>query len=243
MKFTLLACALSLASTAVMAENTSPLSYDYVEAGYKKTEIDDIDELSLKGFGFSFSKQFAENWYVTGHYSILNDDLTSRSDFSGSGVYDSNNNYLGDTLVSYSYDYDIDMTRYEIGLGYIYSLSDRTKVDFSAKIGQLKIESDFDFKEVVSYQDQVFNSFSENHSNSETADILSANAQIRHLLTDSFEINAGVGYERLHDEESENNAVFHVGANYAFTPAWLISASYRDANDYSDLALSVRYNF
>ncbi|MCO6356548.1 outer membrane beta-barrel protein [Pseudoalteromonas shioyasakiensis] len=243
MKFTLLACALSLASTAVMAENTSPLSYDYVEAGYKKTEIDDIDELSLKGFGFSFSKQFAENWYVTGHYSILNDDLTSRSDFSGSGVYDSNNNYLGDTLVSYSYDYDIDMTRYEIGLGYIYSLSDRTKVDFSAKIGQLKIESDFDFKEVVSYQDQTFNSFSQSGSDSETADILSANAQIRHLLTDSFEINAGVGYERLHDEESENNAVFHVGANYAFTPAWLISASYRDANDYSDLALSVRYNF
>ncbi|GKW54334.1 hypothetical protein NCCP2140_33870 [Pseudoalteromonas sp. NCCP-2140] len=243
MKFTLLACTLSLASTAVMAENTSPLSYDYVEAGYKKTEIDEIDELSLKGFGFNFSKQFAENWYVSGNYSILNDDLTSRSNFSGSGVYDSNNNYLGDTLVSYSYDYDIDMTRYEIGLGYIYSLSDRTKVDFSAKIGQLKIESDFDFKEVVSYQDQVFNSFSENHSNSETADILSANAQIRHLLTDSFEINAGVGYERLHDEESENNAVFHVGANYAFTPAWLISASYRDANDYSDLALSVRYNF
>ena len=49
MKYTLLACALSLASTAVMAENTSPLSYDYVEAGYKKTEIDGFDELSLKG--------------------------------------------------------------------------------------------------------------------------------------------------------------------------------------------------
>ncbi len=243
MKYTLLACALSLASTAVMAENTSPLSYDFVEAGYKKTEIDDLDELSLKGYGFNFSKQFAENWYVTGHYSILNDDFTSRSDFSGSGVYDSNNNYLGDTLVSYSYDYDIDMTRYEIGLGYIYSLSDRTKVDFSAKIGQLKIESDFDFKEVVSYQDQTFNSFSQSGSDSETADILSANAQIRHLLTDSFEINGGVGYERLHDEESENNAVFHVGANYAFTPAWLVSASYRDANDYSDISLAVRYNF
>jgi hypothetical protein len=102
MKYTILACASSLASTAVMTENPSSLSYDYVEAGFKKTEIDDIDELSLKGFGFNFSKQFAENWYATGHYSILNDDLTSLSEFSGSGVYDSNNNYLGDTLVSYS---------------------------------------------------------------------------------------------------------------------------------------------
>ena len=243
MKYTLLACALSLSSTAVMAENTSPLSYDYVEAGYKKTEIDDLDELSLKGVGFNISKQFAENWYVTGHYSILNDDVTATNEFNGSGVYDSNDNYLGDTVIAYTFDYDVDMTRYEIGLGYIYSLSDRTKVDFSAKIGQLKIETDLNVKEVVSYQDQVFNSFSENHSNSETADILSANAQIRHLLTESFEVNAGVGYERLHNEESENNAVFHVGANYAFTSAWLVSASYRDANDYSDIALSVRYNF
>ncbi|MEL7386167.1 MAG: hypothetical protein AAGJ33_00635 [Pseudomonadota bacterium] len=64
MKYTLLACALSLASTTVMAENTSPLSYDYVEAGYKKTEIDELNDFSLSGIGINFSKQFAENWFV-----------------------------------------------------------------------------------------------------------------------------------------------------------------------------------
>ncbi len=55
MKYTLLACALSLASTAVMAENTSLLSYDFVEAGYKKTEIDELNDFSLSGIGINFS--------------------------------------------------------------------------------------------------------------------------------------------------------------------------------------------
>ncbi len=243
MKYTLLACALSLASTTVMAENTSPLSYDYVEAGYKKTEIDELNDFSLSGIGINFSKQFAENWFVLGHYSTASDDDKESSYYDGYNVYDSFGNLIGESQISYLGKVDLDITRFELGLGYIYSLSDRTNLDFSAKIGQLKFEVDSSFSVEETYQDYVLESYSDSYSDSETADILSANVQIRHLITDSFEINGGVGYERLHDEESENNAVFHVGANYAFTPAWLVSASYRDANDYSDISLAVRYNF
>ena len=106
-----------------------------------------------------------------------------------------------------------------------------------------KFEGDVLYKQDITYQEQVLDTNSERYSDSDTADILSVNAQIRHLLTDSIELNAGIGYERLHDEESENNTVLHVGANYAITADWLVTAAYRDVNDYSDLTFSIRYNF
>ncbi|MFX3847700.1 hypothetical protein ACJBSL_11435, partial [Streptococcus suis] len=67
------------------------------------------------------------------------------------------------------------------------------------------------------FNGQVFSSSEEDYSDSNSADILSANIQIRHLLTDKFEVNAGLGYERLHDEESDNNLVLKAGFNYTLT--------------------------
>lgn len=243
MKYAVLIGAFSLVSTAVMAQNTTPLSYDYVDAGYQKMKIDDADDLSLTGYGINVSKQFAQNWYVQGHYSKVSDDFTELDIYDNVTVYDMNNNPVGTGQTEYLYRTELDITRYELALGYIYSLSDVTKIDYSAKLGQLKFEGDVLYKQDITYQEQVLDTNSERYSDSDTADILSVNAQIRHLLTDSIELNAGIGYERLHDEESENNTVLHVGANYAITADWLVTAAYRDVNDYSDLTFSIRYNF
>ncbi|WP_283246079.1 hypothetical protein [Pseudoalteromonas sp. bablab_jr011] len=37
--------------------------------------------------------------------------------------------------------------------------------------------------------------------------------------------------------------VVTVGANYAITADWLVTAAYRDVNDYSNFTFSIRYNF
>ncbi|MCQ8879818.1 hypothetical protein NQT69_17615 [Pseudoalteromonas shioyasakiensis] len=73
-------------------------------------------------------------------------------------------------------------------------------------------------------------------------------------MTEQFEINAGVGYERLHgvgagyvrlhDVESENNLLLKAGINYAVTDKIAFAASYSYTDEYADIAAAVfRYYF
>lgn len=75
MKYAVLAGALSLFSITAAANETSLLSYDYVEAGYAKMDVDDIDELSFDGYVVKLSKQVSDNWYLTGLYASTSGDL------------------------------------------------------------------------------------------------------------------------------------------------------------------------
>ncbi|AIY67418.1 outer membrane protein [Pseudoalteromonas piratica] len=122
---------------------------------------------------------------------------------------------------------DFDFSRYSFGGGYIYPINESTTLDFSAQLGQFKVKS--------SYNDMG--------SDSDTTDTFFTHAQIRHLLSDQFEVNALVGYERLHDDESENNFVYRVGAQYYFTNQFSVGLSYKDADEFNDIGISARYSF
>lgn len=243
MKYAVIAGALALASTPTFAtEQLTPLSYDYVELGYTVTSIDEVDDLSFAGYMATFSKQFAESWYVKGLYSQVSDDISDTDTFNGGRVY-YGNEYVGDSQYTYFDKLDVELTRYEIGVGYIHAISDVTSIDFSAQYGQFKFTTETTVFEEDIYEDNVFYSNESRYSDSETADILSLNAQVRHLLSDSFEVNAGIGYERLHDEQSDNSVVLKAGANYFFTPSFSVAGFYRQLSDYNDIALTARYNF
>ena len=243
MKYAVIAGALALASTSTLAtEQLTPLSYDYVELGYTVTSIDEVDDLSFAGYMATLSKQFADNWYVKGLYSQVSDDISDTDTYNSGRVY-YDGEYVGDSQYTYFDKLDVELTRYEIGIGYIHAISNVTHLDYSVQYGRLKFTTDTTLFEEDIYEDNVFYSYESRYSDSETADILSLNAQIRHLLSDNFEVNAGIGYERLHDEESDNSVVLKAGANYFFTSSFSVAGFYCQLSDYNDIALTARYNF
>lgn len=242
MKYAVIAGALSLFSITATANQTSNISYDYIEVGYAKMDVDDLDDLSLDGYAVKLSKQVNRNWYLTGLYASTSDDISNSVSEDYRDIYQ-NGEYVGTSTLNTQGTLDTEVTRIELGAGYIQQLSAVTNVDYSINLGKLKYSTDFQAIVEERFNGQVFSSSEEDYSDSNSADILSANIQIRHLLTDKFEVNAGLGYERLHDEESDNNLVLKAGFNYTLTEKAILGASYRYVDEYADIAATLRYYF
>ena len=242
MKYAVIAGALSLFSITAVANQTSGLSYDYVEVGYAKMDVDDLDELSFDGYAVKISKQLSDNWYLTGMYASISDEMSNSVSEDYRDIYQ-NGEYVGTSTLNTQGTLDAEFTRIELGAGYIQRLSAVTNIDYSINLGKLKYNTDFAILEEEKFNTQVLSSTESGYSNSDNADILSANVQVRHLLTKQLEVNAGIGYERLHDEESDNNLVLKAGVNYTLTEKAILGASYRYVDEYADIAATLRYYF
>ena len=261
MKYAVLAGALSLFSITAAANQASLLSYDYVEVGYTKTDIKSNDKTDpdspmysgYDGYVINLSKQIFESWYVTGSYSQSRVDYSSTTTFTSfaplpDGTYTSN------MTDSYYETTDMSLTRYNVGFGYIQHFSRETSVDYALKYGKSKVNTEETFVHRLESDGNVFDVSKTNNERSETADSYEVTVQIRHLLTEQFEVNAGVGYERLHgvgtgyvrlhDAESENNFLLKAGINYAVTDKVTFAASYSYTDEYADIATAAfRYYF
>ncbi|MBB1303181.1 hypothetical protein H5183_17740 [Pseudoalteromonas sp. SR44-8] len=244
MKYAVIAVAgaLSLFSITAVANETAGLSYDYVEVGYAKMDVDDLDELSFDGYAVKLSKQVSSNWYLTGLYASTSDDLSNSVSEDYRDIFQ-NGEYVGTSQLYTEGKLDAEFTRLELSAGYIQRLSAVTNLDYSINLGRLKYSTDFINLVEERFNGQVFSSSESAYSDSDSADILSANVQVRHLVTDKFEVNAGLGYERLHDEESDNNVVLKAGFNYTLTEKAILGASYRYVDEYADIAATLRYYF
>ncbi|MBB1294159.1 MULTISPECIES: hypothetical protein [Pseudoalteromonas] len=242
MKYAVIAGALSLFSITAVANETAGLSYDYVEVGYAKMDVDDLDELSFDGYAVKLSKQVSSNWYLTGLYASTSDDLSNSVSEDYRDIFQ-NGEYVGTSQLYTEGKLDAEFTRLELSAGYIQRLSAVTNLDYSINLGRLKYSTDFINLVEERFNGQVFSSSESAYSDSDSADILSANVQVRHLVTDKFEVNAGLGYERLHDEESDNNVVLKAGFNYTLTEKAILGASYRYVDEYADIAATLRYYF
>lgn len=242
MKYAVIAGALSLFSITAVANETAGLSYDYVEVGYAKMDVDDLDELSFDGYAVKLSKQVSSNWYLTGLYASTSDDLSNSVSEDYRDIFQ-NGEYVGTSQLYTEGKLDAEFTRLELSAGYIQRLSAVTNLDYSINLGRLKYSTDFINLVEERFNGQVFSSSESAYSDSDSADILSANVQVRHLVTDKFEVNAGLGYERLHDEESDNNVVLKAGFNYTLTEKAILGASYRYVDEYADIAVTLRYYF
>ncbi|MFK3865880.1 hypothetical protein [Pseudoalteromonas rhizosphaerae] len=242
MKYAVIAGALSLFSITAVANETVGLSYDYVEVGYAKMDVDDLDELSFDGYAVKLSKQVSSNWYLTGLYASTSDDLSNSVSEDYRDIFQ-NGEYVGTSQLYTEGKLDAEFTRLELSAGYIQRLSAVTNLDYSINLGRLKYSTDFINLVEERFNGQVFSSSESAYSESDSADILSANVQVRHLVTDKFEVNAGLGYERLHDEESDNNVVLKAGFNYTLTEKAILGASYRYVDEYADIAVTLRFYF
>ncbi|MGS0537281.1 outer membrane beta-barrel protein [Pseudoalteromonas sp. SaAl2] len=255
MKYAVLAGALSLFSITAAANQISLLSYDYVEAGYTKTDIKSNDKTDpdspmysgYDGYVINLSKQLSENWYVTGSYSQSRVDYSSTTTFT---PLPGGSNMTG----SYHETTDMSLTRFNVGFGYIQLFSRETSVDYALKYGKSKVETEETFVQRLESDGNFFDVSKGYTERSETADSFEVTAQIRHLLTEQFEVNAGISYERLHgvgagyvrlhDAESENNLLLKAGINYAVTDKITFAASYSYTDEYADIAAAAfRYYF
>ncbi|MFU2510358.1 hypothetical protein [Pseudoalteromonas sp. ASV78] len=242
MKYAVMVGALSFFSITAVANQTSGLSYDYVEVGYAKMDVDALDELSLDGYVVKLSKQLGNNWYLTGLYASTSDDMANSVSEDYRDIFQ-NGEYVGTSQLYTEGKLDVEFTRLELSAGYIQHLSAVTNVDYSINLGKLKYSTDFKAIVEERFNGQVFSSSEEGYSDSNSAEILAANVQVRHLVTDKFEVNAGIGYERLHDEESDNNLVLKAGFNYTLTEKAILGASYRYVDEYADITATLRYYF
>ncbi|MBE0377412.1 hypothetical protein [Pseudoalteromonas prydzensis] len=242
MKYAVIAGALSLFSITAAANQTSGLSYDYVEVGYAKMDVDGLDELSFDGYVVKLSKQLGDNWYLTGLYASTADETLYSESENYRNIYQ-NDELVGTSTLNLKRELDAELTRIEFGAGYIQQLSAVTNIDYSINLGKLKYTTDLKITDEETFEGMVL-SFSEyGDSDSNSAEILAANVQVRHLLTEQFEVNAGLGYERLHDDESDNNLVLQAGFNFALTDKAILGASYRYVDEYADIAATLRYYF
>ncbi|HEY4582835.1 MAG TPA: outer membrane beta-barrel protein [Lysobacter sp.] len=117
MKTRILALALALAPFAASA---APLSYTYVEGGWNKLHADDA---------FAVNRE-ADGAFVRGSYDIG----------SGVNVFGGVSRVSQDFRVDAATRVDLDLTQYELGLGYHQSMSDR--VDFIAELAWTRLDTD-----------------------------------------------------------------------------------------------------
>lgn len=242
MKYAVIAGALSLFSITAVANQSSLLSYDYVEVGYAKMDVDDLDDLSFDGYVVKVSKQLGNNWYVSGLYASTADETLYSESEDYRNIYQSGE-LVGTSTLNFERELDAEIERIELSAGYIQQLSSVTNIDYSINLGKLKYTTDLKITGEETFEGMVLSVSEYGDSESNSADILSANVKLRHLLTDKFEVNAGIGYERLHDDESDNNLVLQAGFNFALTEKAILGASYRYVDEYADIAATLRYYF
>jgi hypothetical protein len=183
MKTKILALALALAPFAASA---APLSYTYVEGGWNKLHVDDA----------LLDNPEADGGFIRGSYDIG----------SGVNVFGGVSRVSKDFRLAPGADLEIDLTQYELGLGYHQSMSDR--VDFIAELAYTRLDADL---EVTGF-------------GSEGDDIKGGRGAIgvRGQFNDSLEALLKVNYYGGGDFDETFTGV--LGAQFKFNPTWGITA-------------------
>lgn len=182
-----LALALALAA-APFAASADALSYTYIEGGYNKLHVENAD----------FDNPEADGAFVRGSYDL------------GSGI----NVFGGVSRVSEDFDLgagvhlDLDVTQYELGLGYHQSVSER--VDFIAEAAYLRVDIDAEVRQVP------------DASASDAAKGGRAAIGVRSAMSDALEGWVKANYYDGGDFEGGFTGT--IGAQFKFNPTWGVSA-------------------
>jgi hypothetical protein len=210
-----LVLALALA-VAPIAASAGELSYSYIEAGYAQLNqelpdvdlgggmVAEIDDIEASGFQVSGSVEVGPSFYLFGGYKAGNDDVTVNVPGFGSGSA------------------DIDLTQFNAGVGYHYSLSERS--DLITELSYIGTEADADDEDA-----------------SADADDARIAVGVRGLMTDSFEGWIKGNYTDGDAYDGEFSAT--VGAQYKFNQTWGIVGEAEFGDSASQFMVGVRASF
>lgn len=186
--------ATALAANSSFAQDTP--EWNYVEGSIESLSVDDSDDIKPLGFGLSASYLITDNIFVDGSYSRLSDDVG---------------------------DVDVDLTTFDLNIGYRYGLTSSTDVYGSLGYLSADIEARSPFGR-----------------SGEDDDGLAYKVGLRSKLNEQFEVDASVSHERLGDF-SDN--LLALSGHYYINEQFAIGTSIKTNGDDEQLALSVRYAF
>jgi len=207
-----LVLALALAA-APFAASAGPLSYSYVEGGYLRTEIDDLDGYG-DGFAINGSVEINDMFHVFGGYAMQD---------------------AGDDGLA------VDLDQLRLGLGYRYAVSDRT--DLVARGAYERAESDIRVDDGFFGGDYNAdsNGYSvEVGLRSALTDSLEVSVLGGYADVTSGRIN---GNSVDVDADDNDQFYGRLGAQLKFNPTWGIVGEGTFAKDVTQLFVGVRASF
>lgn len=205
-----LALALATAPFAAMADGHS---YTYIEGGYAQLNQDlpqvdgfEIDDIEAAGFFIAGSAEIAPTWHIFGGYRAGDDDLGVSAPFVGQ---------LGEV--------GIDMSQYNVGLGYHHSLRERT--DLVAELSVLGTEIDIE---------------DDGEGSQDGTDVRIA-VGVRHLIADPVEVWVKANYTDgdVYDSAGSVSA----GLQYKLGSTWGIVGEFEAGSEFSQVAVGMRASF
>lgn len=213
------------ASTASLANSTN-----FVELGYGKITLDGVDEFKPTGIAVTVNKAF-DGFYLQGTYAALSDD------FKG-------------TLIESDYYANIETTvKVETDLNYLtllvghqFDVTDVGFVDVYGGYSRYKLELDYSGIADIAYNDGYSYQESFSDKESDTSDHYHIEAAYEHSFG-ALSARVGLGLERIQDDESETNFVYLAKLSYQFTDSISANVSYRNADEYDNFGVNLRYSF
>ena len=205
-----LVLALALAA-APFAASAGGHSYTYLEGGYAQLnqdlpqdELFDVDDIEAGGFFVGGSAALGDTFYLFGSYRAGDDDIGVSSPVLGD---------LGSA--------GIDMTQFNIGLGYHHSLSQRT--DLLTEVSFLSTEIEVD------------------DAGDQDGDDFRVAVGVRHLMADAVDVWAKGNYTDGDVYDGTFSATF--GMQYKFTPIWGVVGEVELGDEFSQVTAGVRASF
>jgi opacity protein-like surface antigen len=178
------------------------------------------------------AQNLSYNYVEGGYLSVSPDDLSVDADGFGLGA----SALLSSNIFIFSGYSEMETDRLapsnavfnlrsvEAGLGYRMGLGDRTDLNLTGA--------------VVSGKIKLKNAGLLGGSESDTG--YSLGAGVRHLLTDQIEINGGVNYTDIFDDDGTS---LNAGILFHFTPSLAIGGGYTHTSDSSGWQVGLRFNF
>ncbi|GEK11493.1 MULTISPECIES: porin [Pseudoalteromonas] len=214
-----------LVSTASAANST-----DFVELGYGKITIDNLDEVKPAGVVVTANKAF-DGFYLQGSYAVLSDDI-SRSQLE----------VHHDIRINTALEVDTDLDYLTLLVGHQFDVSDAGFMDIYG--GYSRYEVDVEYSGITTivhnngqaYQQQLSDKDSDN------SDHYHLEAAYEHAFG-ALSARIGLGVERIQNDESETNFVYLAKLGYQFTDRISANISYRNADEYDNFGLNLRYSF
>jgi hypothetical protein len=203
---------------------------DYVEVGYNTLKIDGMSVIKPSGYGVAINKNF-DSFYITAGYH------TSDDSFENSNLYE--DAYYKQTE---NEKYTLSFSQTEIGIGKIFNISETSTIDIVGSYTNFKVKN----KVAVRYKyESVYgdvDDFSKVYNENSTSDLFTIEA-VHNKTFGNVTTRLGLGFERIQDQESENNLVYLAELSYAFTDNLSTNVKYRNADEYYTLGAYIQYTF
>ncbi|WP_255229499.1 hypothetical protein [Pseudoalteromonas sp. HM-SA03] len=225
---------IAIGLTAMLASLPSiASSTNFMELGFGRVAFDSVSEIEPKGFVITANIEFG-GLYLEGASALMADDVAV------TGLV-----YGAEEDVLTTLDFDVDSRIYTLLVGKQFDLNDHSLIDIYGGYSRHRLEiaysglvnttyyDGYTNKELILFLDQGKNESSDHYH-------LEAAYDYTHV---DLNFRVGVGFERIQDDESENNLVYLAEVGYRFTNNISANVSYRNAEIYNTLSLNLRYSF